>query len=375
MERRDVVIVGAGPAGACAALALLAAGHRVRLFERHEEIVSSPCGEAIPQIALAMLEAATGFDSSPYVRHLPEHGRLVFPDGRHVVLLRGMAVLDRTAWQRAMVDQVRELGGEVQLGVRVERILPASSEVVLSRGRRQLFDRCLDASGPRSRLLPVPDRLACTQLTVDGDQPPDGDLWFLLDKRFSPHGAWLFPRGTGYHLGLVGTARSLRRLRRHLGLEGRRGTLRAAPIPVGGTCCTHGPVLALGDAAGMAAAVHGGGLFPIIASLQPLVAAVATGDLESYQTAVTAVSDLRAQSASVAALRSFTNRELDRLADGLAGCDLSSPEGPPADALAALATMGSLGHRFTVFLRGFVGPTAPSLEAAVASSEQLAFQA
>jgi menaquinone-9 beta-reductase len=79
----DVVVVGAGPAGACAALAARRAGARVLLLDRHDFPRDKPCGDGIAAPALAVLaelgvpDAAAGYPPVPVLR-------LVGPGGGQV---------------------------------------------------------------------------------------------------------------------------------------------------------------------------------------------------------------------------------------------------------------------------------------------------
>lgn len=48
MEHREIVVVGAGPSGATAAIALRQQGHDVLLIDRQPFPRDKPCGDGIP---------------------------------------------------------------------------------------------------------------------------------------------------------------------------------------------------------------------------------------------------------------------------------------------------------------------------------------
>ena len=55
MTDRDVIVVGAGPAGATAAAALAQKGYDVLLMDRHEFPRDKTCGDAVPAGAIELL--------------------------------------------------------------------------------------------------------------------------------------------------------------------------------------------------------------------------------------------------------------------------------------------------------------------------------
>jgi menaquinone-9 beta-reductase len=122
--RRDVVIVGGGPAGAALAIRLARLGHDVLVLDRERFPRSKPCGECLNPAAVAELDQ---LGVLPAVRALPheilEGWRIAAPSG-HAFTGRfprprtGLAVR-RALLDRLLLDEARRAGAEVREGFRV----------------------------------------------------------------------------------------------------------------------------------------------------------------------------------------------------------------------------------------------------------------
>lgn len=115
MERFDVVIAGAGPAGVATALALRARGvERVCLLDRARFPRDKPCGGGLTGHAVDAMRALDLELRVPFA----EAGRALVRDGavrREVALPRPVAVIDRRDFDASLVDQARERGVTVRL--------------------------------------------------------------------------------------------------------------------------------------------------------------------------------------------------------------------------------------------------------------------
>src|SRR3954463_9247539 len=81
----DVIVVGAGPAGAVAATVLARAGVRVRLVDRATFPRDKLCGDTVNPGSLALLDRA-GLGMRVRSLGIPVHGRAVTgPNGARVV--------------------------------------------------------------------------------------------------------------------------------------------------------------------------------------------------------------------------------------------------------------------------------------------------
>lgn len=122
MRRTDPLIVGGGPAGAAAAIALAAGGARPLLIERHAEPHDTVCGAFLGWDALAAL-AALGIDPWALGAQPIDHVRIIA--GRRVIerrLPQRAAGLSRVTLDRALLQRAAACGADVQRGVAVRRI-------------------------------------------------------------------------------------------------------------------------------------------------------------------------------------------------------------------------------------------------------------
>ncbi|HXK11380.1 MAG TPA: NAD(P)/FAD-dependent oxidoreductase [Vicinamibacteria bacterium] len=134
-ERREVVVVGGGPAGAALACFLARRGHDVLVLEAARFPRDKVCGEGVSPEAWRLFDA---MGAAERVRALAPHPlrgmRLVSPDGtafRGEYRGRerpGLAVR-RLALDAALLDSAREAGAEVREGMRVTDLLREGASV------------------------------------------------------------------------------------------------------------------------------------------------------------------------------------------------------------------------------------------------------
>ena len=129
----DVVIVGAGPAGALAALRLAGAGARVLVLERARFPRHKLCGDTINPGALRELEAA-GVAGAVWPHGLPIGGMRVSGPGGVTVEGGYADGLTGLSVPRAVLDQVLA-GAACAAGARVECGARVTGPVVDGRGR------------------------------------------------------------------------------------------------------------------------------------------------------------------------------------------------------------------------------------------------
>jgi menaquinone-9 beta-reductase len=125
VERREVVVVGGGPAGSAAACFLARRGHDVLLLDTARFPRDKVCGEGVSPEAWRLLDAMGATDRVRALAPHPLRGmRLVSPDGtafRGEYRGRerpGLAVR-RLALDAALLHAARGAGAEVREGVRV----------------------------------------------------------------------------------------------------------------------------------------------------------------------------------------------------------------------------------------------------------------
>ncbi|MAC81657.1 MAG: geranylgeranyl diphosphate reductase [Rhodobacteraceae bacterium] len=278
----DVVVVGAGPAGATAAEDLARSGHSVALLDRDGRI--KPCGGAIPPRLIADF-------------HVPDHllvarirtARMVSPTGRRVDIPIEdgfVGMVDREEFDSFLRTRA-EVAGAVRLAGTYIRIVREDGPVVIYRDRdsgAQCAVRArivIGADGARSRVAAdevpggdaTPYVIAYHEIIAapegGGYDPDRCDV--VYDGRISPDFyGWVFPHGRRASVGMGSMQRGfdLKRatsdLRAALGLD-RCATLRreGAPIPLKpmDRWDNGRDVVLAGDAAGVVAPSSGEGIY------------------------------------------------------------------------------------------------------------------
>lgn len=113
------VIVGGGPAGAAAAIALARAGHRPLLLEREAAVAEKVCGEFLAEDAAAAL-ARLGLDPAA-LGAVPIRRALFGAGGRQAAMRLPFDAwgLPRATLDAALLDLAREAGAEIRFGATV----------------------------------------------------------------------------------------------------------------------------------------------------------------------------------------------------------------------------------------------------------------
>jgi geranylgeranyl reductase family protein len=272
----DVLVLGLGPAGARAAARAARAGCRLLAIDR-KRVAGLPvqCAELVPaMIGIEVGNVAGSVRQSigamrTFVEDDPSERTEPFPG----------QMIDRAAFDAALVEEARAAGAQCRFGIRANAIA-SDGAVALSDGTRVTAKVIVGADGPRSlagRAIGQVNRalVETRQVTVALREPHDATDIFLSEA--IPGGyAWLFPRGEVANLGAgVDSARKgelkaiVERLHAGLAAQGRVGRerlrLTGGAIPVGGALKPWGMVgptrvLLAGDAAGLAHPVTGAGI-------------------------------------------------------------------------------------------------------------------
>jgi digeranylgeranylglycerophospholipid reductase len=279
VERFDVVVVGAGPAGALAARAAAEGGARTLMLDHRPELGHPvQCGEFVPSAEeLADLFGCpelirTAFElPSTSVLHETRWMTCVSPYGhRFRFPLRG-ATVSRRAFDKALAYRAEGAGAELRHPVGVTGV--EGTRVRVAGGADVEAGVVIGADGPLSTvgrsvgLVPERTMFRMITATVDG---PVGDGIDLYFGRAAPGGyGWAFPRSHDLNVGL-GVARIppgetlaglLDRLlaRQDLGAP-RECTQWWVPMGSPPPTLVRGNVLLCGDAANLVMATNGGGI-------------------------------------------------------------------------------------------------------------------
>jgi menaquinone-9 beta-reductase len=241
MSRRfDVLVVGAGPAGASAAYWLARHGHDVCIVERHDLPRDKTCGDALtPRAVAALVEMGLGgvldgHHRTQGIRMLahgitleldwPTHPR--FPPYGHVVrrleldrlvaenaVLAGATLLTRADARTPLVERGFVRGAEVAREGRSALEAVRARYVVVADGANSRFGRSLGTF--RTKEWPYG-----TAIRGYWPSPLDGDTWLETqldvkdrDGNPLPGYGWIFPVGDGtvnVGVGLLSTYRNFK---------------------------------------------------------------------------------------------------------------------------------------------------------------------
>ncbi|MEX1009436.1 MAG: geranylgeranyl reductase family protein [Acidimicrobiia bacterium] len=294
----EVLVVGAGPAGAAAAIEARGLGLDVLVVDKARFPRDKTCGDGLTAGALRALESL-GLD----VRKLPSYASvretvLVSPSGREVVLplpANGefAGVVQRAELDAALVACARDEGVTVRDGVGVTHLRLVGEAVdvdlddggvvhaqwiVAADGHYSPVRRMLDGAREPSAELGTWHAFRQYFRGVDDDR-----MWVLFDPELLPGYAWVFPVGDGranVGFGVLRDERSGVRAGKQLAAQWRDvlngpklrdilgpravadGPHRAWPIPASfdSARLAHGRVLFAGDAANVVDPMTGEGI-------------------------------------------------------------------------------------------------------------------
>ena len=297
IEHRQVIVIGAGPAGSAAAQKLAEEGLDVLVLERRS-IVGNPaqCGECIPHWGevIGTFHHLEDHDWLKEYFDFPERLILHRLDNMRVFLPSGKSYhfeLDAFAGHRLqfdgyLADKAVRAGAEIRMSTSLKRLQQqrkANRELLVTSEGRFTCDYLIDASGSlahvgrlrhgQDRDVRPEDQVPTIYAQVKGEVPETFDVFL---GSVAPSGyAWIIPKGPGFaNVGLGVRAGKLEGdLKGHLerfcdDLNLDIISFGGGWIPMGGPVkrMVDGTTLAVGDAAGLVMPSNGGGISQAIIS-------------------------------------------------------------------------------------------------------------
>jgi geranylgeranyl reductase family protein len=308
-HRSDVLVVGAGPAGATAAFILATQGLRVTLLDRREFPRPKLCGGLLTWKTIKVIEEVFHLTADDLkagrVIHCESRSYLVAgPSGRGVVRTLDFPfhLVEREAYDHLFLERAIRAGVAFHPGRRVVSVDPQRKEILTAGGETHRGRFILGADGvhslvrkslERGRRIPTvksAETAAALEVFVPNEAVagfPDPPAIFYGHL---PWGyAWSFP-GNGHRvLGIAGLrTRSGRRLRSAFAAfaaslslpRGLTARIAGHSLPYGNYLETpgHGSTLLVGDAAGLADPFLGEGLYYAHRSAALAAAAIMEAD-------------------------------------------------------------------------------------------------
>ena len=331
MERYDVAIVGAGPAGSTVAYRLARARARVLLIDKMRFPRDKPCGGGLTMRAVRELP----FPVEPVVedritrtRCRLRYGPKIEHESPRVLCL----MTQRRRLDAFLVEQAVAAGAEFRDGVHVA--VDSETELRVD-GRPVEVGAVIGADGANgitARSLGLGGAIV-NGVALEGNLPYEGlplGSWhgtLVLELGTVPGGyGWIFPKGDHVNVGVGGWGHQGPHLRRHLrvlcehyGIELRQlSDLRGHRLPMRrpATVLARGRALVVGDAAGALDPVSGDGIYEALVTAR--LAAEHTLDL------------LRGGATSLEPYDAAVRRELDPLASAGWGAKVALDRYPRA---------------------------------------------
>jgi geranylgeranyl reductase family protein len=310
VERFDVLVVGAGPAGSATAIHLARGGARVLLADRARFPRDKPCGGGLTGRALRHAPC----DVTPVVEHTVDRMVLRLAYKRRFARRSSPPLILMTQRRRLdahLAEQAASLGADFRDGARVDDLQLEDERVLATVGGSPVEASFLvgadGANGVVAGAAGVGDGIV-RGVALEGNapwtdldpRPYSGTAWVELGV--VPGGyAWVFPKGDHGNIGVGGWLSEGPKLRSHLDVLSRRHGLdperlrdvRGHRLPMRrlGAEPARGRVLLVGDAAGLVDPLSGDGIYEAWVSARLAADAILSGRLDGYAPSLSATLD------------------------------------------------------------------------------------
>ena len=214
MKSYDVIIVGAGPAGAVAGFLCAGSGLKTLIIERKQLPRPKSCGGGVTAKAISLLKQINCFDATwfdplvqEFIIHLPKS------DNTYALAAKApfMGIVRRNLFDMALIEKARAQGAELRTGESFHRFRQTARQTLEVATDQSVYKTrvLIGADGCQSRVrkqmadrfFGTPDRIP-TLLGVEGDLAAEAvegvsNKFCHLFFDFAPgviYG-WVFPRG------------------------------------------------------------------------------------------------------------------------------------------------------------------------------------
>jgi geranylgeranyl reductase family protein len=313
VERFDVLVVGAGPAGSAAAMQLVRGGASVLLADKARFPRDKPCGGGLTGRALRYAPC----DVSPVVEHVVDRFVIRVGYGGRFAGLSAPPLIRMTQRRRLdayLAEEAAREGADFRDGATVSSLALDEDGIQARVGGtpvRASFVLGADgANGIVARAAGLGEGIQCgvalegnVAWAVLDDTPYKQTAWVELGVVPGGYG-WVFPKGDHANLGVGGWLVEGPKMRAHLARLARQHALDARdltdvrghrlPMRHLGSPAAHGRVLLVGDAAGLVDPLSGDGIYEAFVSARLASEAILDGRPETYEAALSAVLDRHA---------------------------------------------------------------------------------
>jgi len=274
MEKHDVVIVGAGPAGLKVAELLGNAGKDVLVIERKRE---KEIGE----------KTCAGGLTPKTMKFIPEelyekvfHSCSVYLNNQAIEYKNEnplIATVDRHKLGQYMLKKAEEAGASIRAGVGFKTLKRGENSIVLDNGEEIGYRYLIGADGSTSKISKALGLKSNLMVGIDFQASGSFDeLAFYLDvDKFGLAGACIFPHKNFAHVeaGTLTSLMTTSELRSNFekwcyekGIDISKARFSAAPLNFSYNGFKHGNIFLVGDAASFLCTIDGEGIYQAIKS-------------------------------------------------------------------------------------------------------------
>lgn len=200
----DVAIIGAGPGGSAAAVALGQLGIKnVVLLDREGFPRDKTCGSGLSPNALKVIEKLGLSEAVREVGYPINSVRIVTPGNREMIVSSDAAAIVclRRVFDNLLVERAQKLGVTLKTPFRADALVKEGGRVVGVRGFdgeeiRAKYVLCADGANSIFSTDPRPKRSIATLMGWwDNFEVAENRLDMIFDKSVSPLYGWMFPEG------------------------------------------------------------------------------------------------------------------------------------------------------------------------------------